>query len=93
MTSAKVEAYLEDRHKQLISSVLLPPKLVQTEAAQQLQVWPAIGELVLVLVHLGVLVGLDDGRVGEAFWDIPVLAQACRAWQGGAMSGDHIPSD
>ena len=69
--------HLEDRHQQLVSSVLLPAKLVQAEAAQQLQVRAAICELVLVLVHLGVLVRLDHGRVGERFWHIPVLAQAC----------------
>ena len=69
--------YLEDGHQQLVSSILLPAKLVQAEAAQQLQVGAAIRELVLVLVHLGVLVRLDDGRVGKRFWHIPVLAQAC----------------
>jgi len=69
--------HLEDRHQQLVSSILLPAKLVQAEAAQQLQVRAAIRELVLVLIHLGVLVCLDDGRVGEGFRHIPVLAQAC----------------
>lgn len=67
--------HLEDRQQQLVSSVLLPPELVLAEAAQQLQVWPAVGELVLVLVHLGVSVCFDDCAVGEGFRYIPVFAQ------------------
>ena len=74
--------YLEDGDQQLVSSVLLPAKLVQAEATQQLQVGAAIRELVLVLVHLGVLVRLDHGRVGEGFRHIPVLAQACNPYMG-----------
>jgi len=74
--------HLEDGHQQLVSSVLLPAKLVQAEAAQQLQVRAAIRELVLVLVHLGVLVRLDDSRVGERLWHIPVLTQACNIYMG-----------
>jgi len=69
--------HLEDRHQQLVSSILLPSKLVQAEAAQQLQVGASIRELVLVLIHLGVLVRLDHRRVGECLRHIPILAQAC----------------
>lgn len=68
---------LEDRKQQLVSSVLRPAKLVLAELAQQLQIWAAIGELILVLVHLGVLVRFDDGSVGKGVRHIPVLAQAC----------------
>ena len=68
---------LENRHQQLISSVLLPAKLVLAKTAQQLQVRPTVGELVLVLIHLGILVCFDDSAVGEGVWHIPVLAQPC----------------
>ena len=69
--------HLKDRHQQLVSSILLPAKLVQAEAAQQLQVGAAVRELVLVLIHLGVLVRLDHRCVGECLRHIPILAQAC----------------
>ena len=68
---------LEDREQQLISSLLLPPKLVLAEAAQQLQVRAAVRELVLVVVHLGILVSFDDCTVGEGVRHIPVLTQPC----------------
>ena len=44
-------AHLQDRFQDLIDLVAVPVELLLAESAQQLRVWPPVGEALLGIIH------------------------------------------